>query len=148
MGGFTMTIQVVDSFRGPYRFLSNFWPCPISYDGFVFPSVEHAYQAAKGRPDMYGCFLKITAGQAKRFYRGYARPGWEQDKIPTMRLLLERKFAPGTAEAAMLLSTGDALLIEGNTWGDRFWGVCDGAGDNHLGGLLMERRALLRKDTL
>lgn len=34
---------------------------------------------------------------------------------------------------------------EGNTWGDKFWGVCDGEGENHLGKLLMEVRAELTK---
>ena len=61
-----------------------------------------------------------------------------------MRGLLARKFAPGTELAARLLATGDAQLVEGNTWGDRFWGVCRGQGRNQLGQLLMERRDQLR----
>lgn len=39
-----------------------------------------------------------------------------------------------------LLATGDAELVEGNTWGDRFWGVCNGVGQNWLGRLLMQVR--------
>ena len=34
--------------------------------------------------------------------------------------------------------------MEGNTWGDRFWGVDGGEGENHLGGLLMKIRLELR----
>lgn len=41
------------------------------------------------------------------------------------------------------LATGDAILIEGNTWGDRFWGVCEGFGQNHLGHVLMRVRVQL-----
>jgi predicted NAD-dependent protein-ADP-ribosyltransferase YbiA (DUF1768 family) len=46
----------------------------------------------------------------------------------------------------MLLLTGDCELVEGNTWGDKFWGVCDGEGENHLGKLLMKIRAELAKE--
>lgn len=59
-----------------------------------------------------------------------------------MRDLLDLKFAD-PALAALLLATGDADLVEGNDWGDRFWGVCDGAGANMLGRLLMELRTRL-----
>ena len=56
-----------------------------------------------------------------------------------MRQLLMTKFAwPG--EQDLLLKTGTAELIEGNWWGDTFWGVFNGAGQNHLGRLLMEVR--------
>ena len=50
------------------------------------------------------------------------------------------------ALAAALLATGDAVLQQGNTWGDRYWGkdLRTGEGENHLGRLLMERRDLLR----
>jgi predicted NAD-dependent protein-ADP-ribosyltransferase YbiA (DUF1768 family) len=42
----------------------------------------------------------------------------------------------------MLLSTGDELLIEGNTWGDTYWGVDlkTGIGENKLGKILMKVR--------
>jgi hypothetical protein len=43
----------------------------------------------------------------------------------------------------MLLLTGDEELIEGNFWGDVFWGVCNGVGKNHLGKILMEVRSEL-----
>ena len=43
-----------------------------------------------------------------------------------------------------LLDTGDRELIEGNTWGDRFWGVCRGEGENKLGRILMRVRDELR----
>ena len=43
-----------------------------------------------------------------------------------------------------LLTTGDAKIVEGNTWGDTFWGVCGGVGENHLGKVLMRIRAELQ----
>ena len=47
--------------------------------------------------------------------------------------------------ASRLINTGDAILIEGNTWGDTYWGVCDGVGENRLGKLLMEVREECKK---
>lgn len=38
---------MIDSFRGQYRFLSNFFPALCNYEGIVYPTVEHGYQAAK-----------------------------------------------------------------------------------------------------
>lgn len=59
-----------------------------------------------------------------------------------MRILVEDKFRHYGMRVA-LVGTGDAMLVEGNTWGDKFWGVCRGEGENQLGKLLMERRAFL-----
>src|SRR4051794_10492805 len=44
---FSQAIAKIDSFQGEYRFLSNFWPAEVVYEGVTYPSVEHAYQAAK-----------------------------------------------------------------------------------------------------
>ena len=44
----------------------------------------------------------------------------------------------------MIQRKADALLEEGNTWGDRVWGVCQGQGENRLGKILMKVREELR----
>ena len=64
-------------------------------------------------------------------------------KIDIMRQVLKSKFTQNPELKAKLIATGDAELIEGNNWNDRFWGVCRGVGQNHLGKLLMEVRAEL-----
>lgn len=102
-------------------------------------SVEHAYVAAKvGHvPSLLTC----TAGQAKRL--GRSRPmlaGFEDGKFLIMAGLLRQKFAI-PALRALLQETGDADLVEGNTWGDCYWGVSGGRGKNNLGRLLMWVRA-------
>jgi predicted NAD-dependent protein-ADP-ribosyltransferase YbiA (DUF1768 family) len=71
-------------------------------------------------------------------------PDWPDRKIAVMRELLRSKFAPGSELADKLLATGDAELVEGNDWEDTFWGKYQGAGENHMGKLLMELRASLR----
>jgi hypothetical protein len=84
-----------------------------------------------------------TPGDAKRLGRHIdIRADWDDVKLEVMAFLLVQKFRKGTLLASMLEATGDAYLMEGNHWGDTFWGVCDGEGNNYLGELLM----LIRED--
>lgn len=133
----------VKGFAGPYRFLSNFWPCTIHYDGHAYRTVEHAYQAAKTlMPDerevVRGC---ITAAGAKRAGKKVTmRPDWEHRKLEFMEEFVRQKFTRRTDLRDLLLGTGDVVLEEANTHGDRFWGTCYGVGHNHLGLILMKVR--------
>lgn len=133
------------SFTGKYAFLSNFHPCEIRWGKVIYPSVEHAFQASKSTsPNMRLAISEAsTPGRAKRLGRQVElRRDWENVKVPVMRSLLIKKFAiPDLAE--QLLATGDRELIEGNTWNDIYWGVCEGRGLNMLGKLLMEVRESL-----
>jgi len=112
-------------------------------EGRIYPSVENAYQAAKAHPSQRAAFTKCSAGAAKHLGRGVELPtNWDVEKISVMRSLLRCKFAD-KALAAKLIATQAEELVEGNTWGDTFWGVCRGKGDNNLGKLLMEIRESL-----
>lgn len=139
---------VIDSFSRRYAFLSNFYPSPIVYEGICYPTAEHAFQAAKAlNPDARMVVAQQrTARAAKRAGRRLPlRPGWDSARLGVMLDVLRLKFAPNSPLADQLLRTGDAELIEGNTWGDRFWGVVDGEGSNHLGRTLMQVRAELHE---
>lgn len=132
----------IDNFEGEFRFLSNFAPSVVHFDGMEFPSVEHAYQAAK----TFDKDLRIkirnakTPNEAKKLGKKVKlRQDWDDVKIDVMLGLLEQKFAIPELHQ-LLLNTGDAELVEGNWWGDTFWGVCRGHGKNHLGKLLMTIR--------
>ena len=59
-------------------------------------------------------------------------------------LVLE-KFKQNPELKQKLLETGNQELIEGNTWNDTFWGVCNGQGQNWLGKILMLARSELNK---
>lgn len=140
-------MTVIDRFSGGYRFLSNFYPCKVEYENLIYPSVEHAYQAAKSfNPiDRKSMQNVNTAGGAKRLGRSFSlRRDWEEVKIDIMKELLATKFDRQPLRN-MLLATGVAFLIEGNNWGDDFWGVYTHQGKNHLGKLLMEIRDTLRE---
>lgn len=137
----------ITKFRGDWEFLSNFFPCKIIMDGKIYPSVEHAYQAAKTFNDAERDLIRSAEKpcRAKRIaHKLSLRADWEQVKVGIMRELLRKKFASPTLKAR-LLSTGDAELVEGNDWGDQTWGcvLVDGVweGENILGKLLMELRS-------
>lgn len=142
-----MNNKPITEFGGEFRFLSNFWSSPITYEGFRFATVEHAYQAAKN-PSIENLMLFSTridsAGAAKSVGRTTRiRSDWAEVKTEIMHDLLRRKFEiPELRE--LLLATGNRLLQEGNHWGDNYWGICPpvtGPGINMLGQLLMAVRS-------
>lgn len=114
----------IPEFQGEYRWLSNFWPARVTLDGCVYPSVENAYQAAKAVTAVERApFGQCTAAQAKRLGRTISiRSDWDASRVAVMRDLLEQKFAPDTGLAEQLMATGDGNIVEGNHWGDTFWG--------------------------
>jgi N-glycosidase YbiA len=137
---------VIDSFQGEYRFLSNFWPAPIMYMGVEYPSVENAYQASKTQVvEERIPFETCTPAEAKKLGRSVTiRRDWGDKRVSIMLGAVRAKFRRHPDLLKLLLETGDQELIEGNTWGDKFWGVCNGEGENHLGKILMQVREALR----
>lgn len=136
---------MIDSFNKSYAFLSNFYPSAVVMDGQLYPTVEHAFQAAKTLilEERYAIQSQPTPGKAKRMGRRVTlRPGWDSFKDDVMLKLLEVKFSNPELRA-MLLATGSERLVEGNNHGDTYWGVCRGVGKNRLGELLMQVRAKL-----
>lgn len=135
---------MINSFTGKYAFLSNFYPYRIRYGGYYFPSSENAYQAAKvpnEKQDQEWVQHQLnTPGQSKRLGKKLPlRADWEQIKDQIMYNILLIKFSnPHLGD--MLLDTKDEELIEGNTWGDTYWGAVDGVGQNKLGKILMNIR--------
>ena len=141
----------INQFRDEYSFLSNFYPSPLTYKGVRYPTVENAFQAQKvdnvpNRADLIHEFTKIPPSQAKRLGRKVPmRSDWDVIKLNIMNELVDLKFTQNKHLAHKLLETGDAILIEGNTWNDTYWGVCRGTGKNHLGQILMRVRNKLKE---
>nr|DAF30604.1 MAG TPA: NADAR protein [Caudoviricetes sp.] len=137
-----MSGNIMDSFKGQYSFLSNFYPVQVEIEGIVYPSVEHAYVAMKTMDIELRKQISLmeTAGKVKRMGRTLnIRSDWDHIKLPVMFGLLRLKFQKPELKL-LLISTGDSHLEEGNWWGDTFWGVCKGVGENNLGKLLMRVR--------
>lgn len=156
--------MTIDSFTDAFWFLSNFSPSPLTWQGREWPTVEHAYQAAKNydpkdwKPVDEAAVEEIRTADTPRLAKKLGRKiqmvdewekplyGREEDeplKREIMHDLLRLKFENPVLRDA-LLGTGNAQLIEGNHWGDKIWGVCDGEGTNWLGLGLMKVRTQLR----
>lgn len=134
---------MIDRFDGEYYFLSNFYPSPVTMYGEVYPTVEHAFQAAKCLypNDRWRIRHAPYPNEAKRIGRGVALVDrWDELRVPIMTELVRRKFEGNSQLRYLLLATTPHELVEGNTWGDRFWGVYQGVGENHLGKILMQIR--------
>jgi len=142
-----LPIDGIFGFNGDYRFLSNFYPSIVEYDGLHFPTVEHAYQAAKTLNPTQRREIQVAVSPYKAKMLGrhvHLRDDWDGMKINVMEVLLRKKFVGYHALSERLYQTGDKYLEETNTWGDTFWGVCKGKGQNVLGNLLMKIRSDVR----
>lgn len=141
-------------FSGEFALLDNFADTPVAVDligeVITYPTSEHAYAAAKSCTD--AAHLRVARqrhpGIAKAVGRAVPlREDWEQVKFDVMWRVLVAKFAQHPDARAVLRSTGDRRIFEGNTWDDRVWGVVKEprrplwTGRNALGCMLMELRA-------
>jgi len=138
-------MTAITSFKGEYAFLSNFFPASVPVGGKTYPTVEHAFQAAKTNDEEWKERIRLIpatqAGKAKRMGRKVPLiEGWNEMRVGVMTSLVRRKFWVNDALCGLLLATGDKELYEGNTWNDTFWGICNGVGENNLGKILMRVR--------
>lgn len=140
-------LEPIVRFDEEYHFLSNFYMNPsIVYeiDSLIYRTTEAAYQAAKTDSftmKKYFASISDQPGKCKR-EGGKLKlsPFWQTEKLNVMTMLVDMKFN-FKETSVMLKSTGRRELIEGNLWGDTFWGECPlGTGQNHLGIILMEKR--------
>lgn len=131
---------IINFFRNEYEFLSNMYESPIQYGGFTYRNAEAAFQAQK--TIVHDALFENMIGiAAKKHGRKVAlRPDWEKIKLDVMYKVVYEKFNQDKNLKAMLIKTGNTELIEGNFWGDTFWGICDGVGENNLGKILMRVR--------
>jgi ribA/ribD-fused uncharacterized protein len=136
----------ITEFQGEFRWLSNFFPVQIEYEGLTYPSVEHAYQAGKLiNIEDRKLFLIMSAGQAKKLWRNYPTYNLtEEFRLNLMYQLLSIKFNQEPFKS-LLIATGDCYIQEGNRFGDTFFGYClkTNQGKNHLGQMIMNIREKL-----
>lgn len=144
-----MSNKIIDRFDGQYRFLSNFYEAPLLFRGLVFENAEAAFHSQKC-PQQAKQFQGLNASQAKRLGRQVVmRPDWDKVRDQVMYEVVFEKFSQNSEIREHLIATGEAMLVEGNTWNDRYWGVCNGIGQNKLGKILMRVRSeLLQKEQL
>lgn len=140
---------MIESFQGVHRWLSNMSCVVIEFEGDYYPSTEHAYMAAKTlnlkerKPFQIGGDL-VSPYEAKKAGRTVTlRDDWNDARDVVMTNIIAQKYSK-TPYKELLDLTGDRELVEGNTWGDTYWGVCNGEGKNKLGKMIMAQRYVNR----
>lgn len=150
-----MEIRFYRANEKPFGPLSNLYRRSIQFESEVFPTSEHAYQAGKPRKPAVRKWLMqapspaLLAMAAHGLYYWDVSPGWSQTKFDRMREILYAKFTQHEDLKTLLLSTGEARLVEAATVDNevnRLWGEVNGVGKNMLGVLLMELRDKLRAE--
>ena len=137
--------KAITKFRDDNFFLSYFYVAPVFYHGIRFENNEAAFQAAKC-PERMQEFCVLNPSEAKRLGRRVElRQDWEDIKYDVMYQVCKAKFLQNRDLMKRLIETGDAELVEDNTWNDTIWGVCNGVGENHLGKILMRIREELQR---
>jgi ribA/ribD-fused uncharacterized protein len=156
-------MSYIDSFKGRFYFLSNFYPCRIEHQGIIYPSVEHYYVALKvntlqfldGKyytaPDFRELIAKVPLPQdvKKIGQRVKLRVDWNEKKYNFMLQGIRQKFSDEKL-SELLLDTGDSEIIESNWWHDNYWGRCScpkckDTGQNNLGKIIMQVRLELKQ---
>jgi ribA/ribD-fused uncharacterized protein len=145
--------DAITEFRKEYFFLSNFYPCLVFYNGLMFKNSEAAYMSCKN--DNKEDHIKLASFKTAREARDYGqtvviRPNWDDVKYGYMKTVVTDKFTRNADIRVKLLATGTKQLVEGGTWHDQYWGICNcekhnGEGKNALGQILMEVREELSK---
>lgn len=138
----------------PYGAFSNLYRRKLVFEGRLYPTSEHAYQAGKARKEAVREWLlsapspALVAMAAHGLYTWDVVPNWSQIKYDRMRCVLRAKFEQHADLMALLLSTGEARLVEVaivDNAVNRLWGEVNGRGQNMLGVMLMELRTEFRE---
>lgn len=156
-------MSYIDSFKGRFYFLSNFYPCRIEHQGINYPSVEHYYVALKANtlqfldgkyytaPDFRELIAKVPLPQdvKKIGQRVKLRGDWNEKKYNFMLQGIRQKFSDEKL-AELLIDTGELEIIESNWWHDNYWGRCScpkckDMGQNNLGKIIMQVRLELKQ---
>ena len=147
------TGKVVGFYEREFYVFSNFSSFQVYWRGRLWPTSEHAYQAAHffetnrelteqifGSPSAHEAFKLAKANVDQ------ARVDWEELKVGIMEDICWHKLAQHTYIQLKLLQTGDVPLVEDSPT-DAFWGWGSGRdGRNELGQLWMRLRAQLQEN--
>jgi hypothetical protein len=131
--------------------LDNFSAFQVEYDGYLWATSEHAYQAAKFKntaPEVVELIKNArSAHDAQKIAQEHKPsriPNWEELKVEEMRKILRSKIQQHKYVLRKLLQTGDRKIIE-DSWRDAEWGWGKNKdGQNLLGKLWMELREEFR----
>lgn len=144
--------KIILDFHGDNFFLSNMYLAEIFYKKWVYPATENSYFAWRTLSEQFKIDLQMmTPMQAKAFsdtpeYKASKRPeATPIARVLAMAYFVNQKFFSHHDLGDKLLATEDAVLIEGNSWGDTLFGfdMVRGFGENALGRIHMRNRRRL-----
>lgn len=127
--------------------LSPYWPCEIEVGGTVFPSVSNVINAAKfyRNKDLVKAFTEVTPYEAPElantFYAEHRKDydeAYPDKQLGIMERATRSKFTQNAYLGQKLKLTGQVRIVNSNSYGDLFWGSCNGNGYNYLG-LIIEK---------
>lgn len=130
----------------------NFSAFKIKYEGVVFSTVEHAYQAYKFKETSQEVFNEIvesySSDEAKRIAdrnKDKVCSNWNEIKVGLMESFLRAKLNQNPYVKEKLIQSKNYILCEDSDK-DSFWGIGPKRdGQNELGKLWMKLRAELQK---
>lgn len=119
-----------------YNFLDNFYEAPMIVNGIRYRNLEAVFQSFKTNDlEERKSFSDLTGAEARE--KGHNMPlpsGWDAAKDVLMMKLLRLKFQRSDLLEKLMLIEGP--IVNENDYGDTYWGVCNGQGQNKLGQFL------------
>jgi predicted NAD-dependent protein-ADP-ribosyltransferase YbiA (DUF1768 family)/RNA recognition motif-containing protein len=146
-------IETIDNFNGVFDFLNNEYPCKVYFEGRLYPSVFHAFQAARSDKDHERAKMSLADSMQELYELATEIEDpidWHNKRLTVMEKCIRDKFRRDRELREKLRKTGNRDLI--NSYADRtasnlFWGMVDGKGENHLGQILMNVRLDIHTET-
>ena len=145
--------EVIGFYPREFYPFDNFSSFKVEWNGYLFSSVEEAYQAASFMGSDEELVEKIkkshSADEAQRIAyanRDKRREDWDDVKISIMEELLRLKIKQNPYVKKKLLQTEDYMIVEDSPKDD-FWGWGPNRnGQNNLGKLWMKLREELKNN--
>lgn len=142
-------VAVIRDFRGEHSFLSNFAECFIWLRGVLYHSVEAAFQSEKNPSAEWKKFCSDNKRNSVAAIRAAGRmiklrSDWHNVKDAVMEYCVKQKFKQEPFRSKLLDIPNDCFIVEGNTWGDTYWGAdLRMGGRNKLGNMIMQLKATM-----
>lgn len=145
-------IERIDNFNGAFDFLNNEYPSTVYYEGRFYPSVFHAFQAARSDKDHERAKISLAESMQELFELAIEiddPEDWFAKRLIVMERCVRDKFRRNRDLARRLRKTGNRDLINSYSEASEsncFWGIVNGKGSNHLGSILTNVRLDIHKD--
>ena len=139
--------KIAGFFMSGWYVFDNFAPFQIEWRNKLYPTSEHAYQAAHfidNEPQIAEqirlCRSPRLAYEIANSYESMEDPDWKNKRLAMMEEIVRCKLNQHDPIRDALLKTKDLMIVEMNE-DDAFWGWgSDHNGENNLGKIWMKLR--------